>query len=444
MSSLTYKMIISPTGAVKFSEKKNYNWLQDVKIDKTNKTFSIGDYKYERGDEKLTRLQMASKISTANAQYQRINDYISSFTICDTFNVSLLNANIRDEVRDDMNALNCNFAQLFMRVGVCEMQSIFENIQQAYDDKDSLGDVRYLVYTSGLSVSDIRSSVGKGAWARLTKLNLNDLKAAFNAGEDICKHSDSLPLILDFIEKYGSEGSAKHLLMRSYKLSQPCRRALLLNALNEKIDVNDTYSITEAIITIRDCESILNRQGQKFNPKWSIKRITEEHDYWSSRQTYATMGVEPDDVFEIPKYFEDNAKKKSPNGLEYRFLHYAKDYLEEGKNMGHCIANYARKAKSGDYVTMNVKHKGKTATVGYANTSRGFIFEQMYSKHNNKEYTPQMEEFAKAVCKKPIISTPKILDNSKPKKKFNKDSLIFVGVTCWVVMVLFITILNAN
>lgn len=427
MSSITYKMIISPTGVCNLHKEEDYNWIADIKIDKKKNTFSIGRYNYSKGDESLSMLELTAKISFANAQYHRINNFISSYTISYTFWDCFIDVNIDDKVKADMEYFKFNIISKIKKRKYDNIEQAFENFKQAEMDKNSIKDVRILIYMFGQSVKQMRDCVGKGAWARLSKLNAYTLKLIFDREGDINQHEGCLKLILDIIDKHNESKIAVNSINQSISFPSKIKEAFLRNLINGKIDALDEKEVSDSLIKIRDCHSIMNRQGQEFNPHWSIKRITEEHDYWSSRQTYETMGVGPNDIFEIPKYFKSNAEKNKKNNIEYKFLSSSKDYLEEGRIMGHCIANYAKKAKKGDYVTLNIKQGDKVATVGYNKAYKGYNLEQMYSKYNRKNYTPEMREFAESLCKEPIISKVKIKTSSKKAKESKLDFTTFLG-----------------
>ena len=431
-------MIISPSGSCNLHEQQDYDWHNDIKVNVKKKTFSIGAYEYVEGDIDKPQARIVTEISTANAQFTRINNFPSQAIIYDIFLSCFIDISLSDKVKEDIKSISDkNPSNLLKKlIGSSDINNVIEVFNQAYKDRESLADARLMPYIFGQHPSALKSSVGKGNWARLSKLNKNQLYFIFcpENVNNISYYEGNLRLILDCIDKYSNEFNPNLKLISP--LHNDVAKCLLLNVIKSKVSI-DSEGVNSAKIKIRDCHNLMRGREEWFNPEWSIKRVTEKHDYWSSRQTYTTMGVGPNDVFYIPEYFKKNAAKQKDKypDVDYKFLNTSKDYLEEGQKMNHCIASYAKDAKYGKYVTVNLTQYGKTATVGYREKSRDvYKLEQMCSQRNGSNYTPQMENFAKLLDDKPIIATitPNIKDG-----KINKTDLIgkFVALALGIAIV---------
>lgn len=80
------------------------------------------------------------------------------------------------------------------------------------------------------------------------------------------------------------------------------------------------------------------RMGGQPNPKWSLRRLREEHDRLARGLTSKHSNTVP---FAEPWSIEID-------GFTFRRLISDYDFAEEGQTMHHCIGGYATRARRGD------------------------------------------------------------------------------------------------
>ena len=96
------------------------------------------------------------------------------------------------------------------------------------------------------------------------------------------------------------------------------------------------------------------RMGGTPDPKWSLRRLREEHDRraaeWARAKSDPTPWGEPWSC--------------EMDGFRFRLLNSFADFSEEGHTMHHCVASYAQDAKSGRYIIMRIDGRER-ATVRF-------------------------------------------------------------------------------
>lgn len=107
----------------------------------------------------------------------------------------------------------------------------------------------------------------------------------------------------------------------------------------------------EAVVLVRDTI----RMGGEANPAWSLRRLREEHDRLAREHARRSADPKP---FAVPWRCEID-------GFAFTRLVSAADFAEEGAIMRHCIASYARDAKSGRETAFRIEGPER-ASVSFA------------------------------------------------------------------------------
>ena len=96
------------------------------------------------------------------------------------------------------------------------------------------------------------------------------------------------------------------------------------------------------------------RMGAKIDPRWSLRRLREEHDRqaleWARAKSDPTPWAEPWSC--------------EMDGFTFTLLNSADDFSAEGATQRHCVASYARDAKTGRCIVMRIDGKER-ATVRF-------------------------------------------------------------------------------
>ena len=258
----------------------------------------------------------------------------------------------------------------------------------------------------GKSPKQLKLEAGKGAWkeicsnSKIRNISISRLLANFSivSIEGIqelrdLKYSD----INDINTCFYSLKQCYELLSDSFSFC-------------EYKSIVTVFNLTKAelsCILIRDTLTMLLANGEKFNIDWSPTRVQKEHDRLSRLNHVKSLGVDID--FEIPesskfqsrfesellyaqqmgggllscmrydndgllyvpdfyRYYDNisvsssgDYKKRSNLDLFYRhslrikFLKTPNDYLNESKEMMHCVSSYCSKALQGNYMTMHIE-----------------------------------------------------------------------------------------
>ena len=367
------------------------DFLKNVSIDRDNNSFNIGNYVYDACDLELTDFSLCRKIIEANETKGSFTLTFNHIMVKEVFYKSLSLLKLTDKELFDYNKF-CSAPDV-----TNDIDNIARVVRSMIPDGESVNNAKPFCYTSLMTPKEAKDKLGKSLWAKVVKID--DIKKTsvnyiLNADKQdalmFCNAIIDGPHLSNSLQSVVSDVS------RGVGVDSKIR-CFFKNYINGKVESD---KIKETSSMINDCVNMKLSLGEEFNPEWSIKRVQREHDDASSRQTYKSMGMSPDSRIVVPESFKSFAEQRK-GGIKIKFLETAKDYMEEGLEMNHCIASYAKKAVNGEYITLSVIHEGKRATAGY-NVSGGNInLDQVKSSFNKKDYTPEINSFCKSLsgCK---------------------------------------------
>lgn len=167
------------------------------------------------------------------------------------------------------------------------------------------------------------------------------------------------------------KGTGKYLDQMVHKTSigsMNARRLILqFNPIVDNIDhfvqrvLNDEEYVYDH--TVRDIVQQAHILGKKINPRWSSRRLADEH----INMTREIMGYEIKSMeSEIIPYTEE-ARQIMSNIPGITLLDTKAKIFAEGKVMSHCIyTNYYNQIKDGKYLCFNVEHGNESGTLTLA------------------------------------------------------------------------------
>ncbi len=187
----------------------------------------------------------------------------------------------------------------------------------------------------------------------------------------------------DIVKQYVKSLHVKNVNWKSYirylyKLHYP---SLILQWLDKA-----TTDINAAMEYIAESDFSMQRQfhdivfqalalNKKINPKWSVKRMDEEH----IKMTRELMQSDIEEKEQIP--IHENYPEFS---YPCKLLNTEREVFQEGKEMHHCIyTNYWNKIKQKKYLGISFSEPERF-TLGLRVSENGYVFDQAYLKYDNK------------------------------------------------------------
>jgi hypothetical protein len=167
-----------------------------------------------------------------------------------------------------------------------------------------------------------------------------------------------------------------------------------MNFLNQKETLfNDKHNI---VMDMVDQAKILN---VKFNPGWSLKRLTEVHNNWTKMLTGLEIKALGDD-----KKIEFNSKELIEEFNEFELLDSKYKIFEEGYNQRHCIyTSYYNSAV--DKSVFLFHHKPSISTIMINKYNDKWRIAQHYGKHNSI-----VDKTIKDKCEDILLNNSKFAD----------------------------------
>jgi hypothetical protein len=161
---------------------------------------------------------------------------------------------------------------------------------------------------------------------------------------------------------------------------------------------------------ISDTHRMCQRLGQTFNPRWSFRRIKQEHDEMALEITKRESSPEPIEAME-----------KYPQTLNYKgvvatLFKSCRDIAVRGLQHHHCVAVYAKRVEKDDYVVYSLEGKGLSSTLGISTNPAHRHIEALFSQHYHAwNQTVKDEDFIK-LAGMVIKAVNKVVDQTAPLK----------------------------
>lgn len=234
-------------------------------------------------------------------------------------------------------------------------------IQQA--ERDGLPHLIPTIVYFARSVSEIRATIGRGAWRRAA--NISRTRAA-----EIMKlaYGDGPEAFLDLLEVRPS------ILRHMGGTGAPDFVAARLSPRTDAASYRRTLHI------VRDT---MFMAGDEFNKSWSLARVQREHDERvkaRARRQYSD------------KRFADDWSHERDGFKAIRLVSKA-EIAAEGSAQHHCVAAYGSRAAQGNYAVFRVEGKER-GTLGLAKSKDGrWRVDQLYAACNER-MSPAASAFA--------------------------------------------------
>ena len=150
--------------------------------------------------------------------------------------------------------------------------------------------------------------------------------------------------------------------------------------------------------------------GEKINPKWSIKRLQEEHKRQIREITLAEIDAKDNiDLYEGYEY---------PYCKHITMLRTERDVFMEASEMHHCIySNYWSRIKDYRYMAFSINLSGERATMGVAVDNYG----QLYLDQIQGPYNRRVSQILQGICEAYIEEHKHVFTDiikHKHKKRF--------------------------
>lgn len=152
-----------------------------------------------------------------------------------------------------------------------------------------------------------------------------------------------------------------------------------------------------------DTQRMAQRQGREFNPKWSMRRMQEEHDALSAAMNAAMVKYQrtiPQEILDKNLSKDFLITEWELNGVRASLLTTYDRICKEGKEMHHCVASYAEQSMGGRYFVVHIDGDDEATTVGYhIIDEKRVVLSQHHGKHNSVVRSQNHEDLADIVEK---------------------------------------------
>jgi PcfJ-like protein len=237
---------------------------------------------------------------------------------------------------------------------LAQVKHAWNYLQQA--EKDGLSNILPIITYANLPPAELKKKFGKN-WKVLANNSLNKNKAVISAitsrfASDI--HGNTLKFMENLVDLPTT------VLRNHPDVSTDGMRYIASNfkgRWNQKLTSEKRF--------YRDSEQLAAKLDTVINPKWSYRRLKEEHDKWSRE---LAMRTNSPDKFESVKNII--VKEHVFNGYVATLLDSAYLIANEGLEMGHCVAGYIDSCRNGNYLVYSITKEGKKSSTFGVNVTQ--------------------------------------------------------------------------
>lgn len=222
--------------------------------------------------------------------------------------------------------------------------------------------------------SEARRRVGRAVWRQV---HHSDLRLNVARANVLLRSRIRLPDLVEF-----PKGALREVLSKARESSEAAVTAAGLIARNRT-------EFREAVMLAHDTI----RMGGTPEPRWSLRRLREEHD--RRAQEWARAKYDPTPWGEPWSCEMD--------GFTFTLLNSGADFSAEGATQHNCVASYAREAKEGRYIIMRIDGKER-ATVRFGGHP---VYVQEVKGRFNKPVSDACSVACVKVCAEHFTSAPR-------------------------------------
>lgn len=252
---------------------------------------------------------------------------------------------------------------------------------QTYEDK--LYNILPIIALTGKSPKELKQEY-KGVWKIISKNSLNKNKALVKAGSKYHANISSLAhLPTTILEKFSNNN------------------AVVMEYIANNFKGQWNKPLANETRIAKDAVYLAEQLGVTVDPKWTPRRMKEEHDKMSQNITAKKYSK---DVFDSVK--DVSIKAFEHEGYVATLLDNAFAIAEEGNAMGHCVAGYSGSVARGAYLVYSVMKDGeRSSTIGInrraislAKKEYGqWYLEQQYGKYNTSVKDEEERKLAEII-----------------------------------------------
>ena len=230
-----------------------------------------------------------------------------------------------------------------------------------------------LVLKTEMTPKQIKDSLSKASWKRLTKVSFTKAQYISRAvnGKYVTKIPEYLELNTSYLANVNNLlSNVPHLVVNRLAKQRRC--------------LTDADKIYDMARIVQDTMMIAEEIGYDVNPNWSWKRWSEEHTIVTRKRRAKEFS---DKEILVGIYANLHREVVSEIGDKATLLTTALSVALEGDEMGHCVAGYARRCIKGEYVVYHLHLADGTVgtlgcTVEGTDKCPQLRYQQCYGKYN--------------------------------------------------------------
>ena len=153
-------------------------------------------------------------------------------------------------------------------------------------------------------------------------------------------------------------------------------------------------SIQREMHTYLDTKRLCEQEGETFNPKWSKRRMKEEHDRLSRMQQEIANRKRAERDTEYAKLLTKDFREmhkgleviKFDSGVIATPLLNMQQVQDEGVKMRHCVGTYASRCAEGEYLVWHLTKGTTETTLGINVRNKNYLVATSEDKYNLQQH----------------------------------------------------------
>ena len=248
--------------------------------------------------------------------------------------------------------------------------------------KDGIENVIPIVAWYKKSPQELKKALGENQWKKFCKNSYSRNRLLFLKGNDSFSPVDwdTLPSTL-LKARLANPPEVYEWLLRTQEI-----------AFNRII--KHASSLHREVCTYLDTKSMCKSAGETFNPKWSKRRMKEEHDRLSRMQQQIANRKRAERDAEYAKLLTKDFREmhkglevtKFDSGVIATPLLNMQQVQDEGVKMKHCVGAYAIQCAEGEYLVWHLTKGATETTLGINVQSNSYLAATSKDKYNLQQH----------------------------------------------------------
>lgn len=342
---------------------KDFKYNFEVDYQNKNLKFADKEFKFFRTIKKSSDVLSLFGISLYGREGNKYFTTVYGITPSNfkkVFNAKILNIWV-DPIKEHVSRFAYRRSNCLNTDMLSKIWNNIDKIKQA--EKDGIYHIVPWIIAFEKSPDELKNKIGKSFWKKICKQSMTRNKYLASGHHRFTRnyYGECLNVALNlpsYLLKKGGNQKFPWCEATEYLIKNK-----IINSSNFKKSgrIEDERSLSRLYNIFKDTLKMAKELNKKFDKNWSIEKLKKKHEEYLELINLKKYSSE---MYEVLKDFKH--REFAHNDFRISLLDNAKDIVDEGTTMHHCVGSYISRVADGEYLVYSVKkHNERSSTIAF-------------------------------------------------------------------------------